>query len=144
MEPVAFLRRLVGIIPPPRRHLVRYSGVFGPASKQRAKLHALVPAIDSNAEKGAACGAGSGVSTMGSVVASSRPRRLPWAELLRRVFADDVLQCACGGRRSVIAIVTNPALAIALLTALELSSEPATFAPARSPPQAELAWDEAS
>ena len=44
LEPVAFLRRLVGIIPPPRRHLVRYAGVFGPASKHRAKLRALVPA----------------------------------------------------------------------------------------------------
>jgi hypothetical protein len=144
MEPVAFLRRLVGIIPPPRRHLVRYSGVFGPASKQRAKLRALVPAIDSNAEKGGACGPGSGASTTGSVAASSRPRRLPWAELLRRVFADDVLQCACGGRRSVIAIVTDPALAKTLLTALGMSSEPVTFAPARDPTQADLAWDEAS
>jgi hypothetical protein len=27
MEPVAFLRRLVGIIPPPRRHLVRYPAI---------------------------------------------------------------------------------------------------------------------
>ena len=41
---VAFLRRLNGIIPPPRRHLVRYAGVFGPASKARPKLRALVPA----------------------------------------------------------------------------------------------------
>ena len=40
LEPVAFLRRLVGIIPPPRRHLVRYAGVFGPASKARSKLRA--------------------------------------------------------------------------------------------------------
>jgi len=43
LEPVAFLRRLVGIIPPPRRHLVRYAGVFGPASKARSKLRALIP-----------------------------------------------------------------------------------------------------
>jgi len=42
LPPVAFLRRLCGIIPPPRRHLVRYAGVFGPASKARAKLLALV------------------------------------------------------------------------------------------------------
>lgn len=145
MEPVAFLRRLVGIIPPPRRHLVRYSGVFGPASKQRAKLRALVPVpIDSNAETGAACGAASGASTTRSATSSSRSRRLPWAELLRRVFADDILQCPCGGRRSVIAVVTDPALVTTLLTALDLSSEPVTFAPARDPPQAELAWDEAS
>jgi hypothetical protein len=60
----------------------------------------------------------------------------PGADLLRRVFADDVLQCPCGGRRSVIAIVTDPRHAQTLVTALGLSSEPVTFAPARSPPQA--------
>jgi hypothetical protein len=53
LESVAFLRRLVGIIPPPRRHLVRYAGIFGPASKARAKLRALVPATDDTAH--AAC-----------------------------------------------------------------------------------------
>jgi hypothetical protein len=42
LEPVAFLRRLVGIIPPPRRHLVRYAGVFGPA--KRGVFGALAPA----------------------------------------------------------------------------------------------------
>ena len=33
LEPVAFLRRLVGIIPPPRRHLVRYAGVLRPGQQ---------------------------------------------------------------------------------------------------------------
>jgi hypothetical protein len=56
----------------------------------------------------------------------------------RRVFADYVLQCACGGRRSVLAVVTDPTIARTLLVALELPHEPATFAPARAPPQAEL------
>jgi hypothetical protein len=142
VEPVAFLRRLVGIIPPPRRHLVRYSGVFGPASKHRAKLCALVP-TDIDAAPKAACGGG-GASTTISTAPSSRSRRLPWADLLRHVFADDVLQCPCDGRRSVIAVVTDPALANTLLAALGVPSDPVTFAPARSPPQAELAWDEAS
>lgn len=32
LEPVAFLRRWIGIIPPPRRHLVRYAGVCGQCS----------------------------------------------------------------------------------------------------------------
>jgi hypothetical protein len=63
---------------------------------------------------------------------------------LRRVFADDVLQCPCGGRRSVIAVVTDPTLANTLLAALGLPTDPVTFSPARSPPQAELACDEAS
>ncbi|MEP6859462.1 MAG: hypothetical protein ABJE66_02515 [Deltaproteobacteria bacterium] len=39
---------------------------------------------------------------------SSRPRRLPWADLLRRVFADAVLRCPGGGRRSVVAFVADP------------------------------------
>jgi hypothetical protein len=133
LEPVAFLRRLVGIIPPPRRHLVRYAGVFGPASKHRAKLRALLPATDGVAPR---CPGSASPGT-----SSSRSRRLPWADLLRRVFADDVLQCSCGGRRSVIAVVTDPTLARTLLTALGLL---ATFALARDPPQVELAWDEAS
>jgi hypothetical protein len=136
LEPVAFLRRLVGIIPPPRRHLVRYAGVFGPASKHRAKLRALVPATDDTVI--ASCPGSTSSNT------SSRRRRLPWADLLRRVFADDVLQCPCGGRRSVIAVVANPTMARTLLVALGRPNEPATFAPARAPPQVELAWDEAS
>ena len=43
MPPVAFLRRLCGIILPPRRHLVRYSGVFGPAAKARGRLRRACP-----------------------------------------------------------------------------------------------------
>ena len=69
---------------------------------------------------------------------------LPWAGLLRRVFADDVLHCPCGGRRSVIAVVTDPAVTRTLLVALALPHQPAAFAPARDPPQVELAWDDAS
>ena len=138
LEPVAFLRRLVGIIPPPRRHLVRYAGVFAPASKHRAKLRALVPA-DADAAATSSCPGSASPGT-----SSSRSRRLPWADLLRRVFADDVLQCPCGGRRSVIAVVADPTLARTLLTALGLPNEPATFATARDPPQVELAWDDGS
>jgi hypothetical protein len=134
-----FLRRLVGIIPPPRRHLVRNAGVFGPASKHRAKPRALVPATDADDAATSSCPGSESSSS-----SSSRARRLPWADPLRRVFADDVLQCPCGGRRSVIAIVANPAIARTLLTALGLPNEPATFAPARDPPQVELAWDEDS
>jgi len=132
LEPVAFLRRLCGIIPPPRRHLVRYSGVFGPAARARRKLRALVP-VSEDVEP-ARCAA--------TATRSPRSGRLPWADLLRRVFADEVLQCPCGGRRSVIAVVTDPTIAHTLLVALDLCYKPATFAPARDPPQVELAWDD--
>jgi hypothetical protein len=138
MEPVAFLRRLVGIIPPPRRHLVRYSGVFGPASKLRTKLRALVPAEPTQQAWAHRAEPRPPATT------ASRARRLPWADLLQRVFADDVLQCPCGGRRSIVAIVTDTALARTLLAGLGLATEPVTFAPARAPPQTDLPWDDAS
>jgi hypothetical protein len=65
-------------------------------------------------------------------------------ELLRRVFAQDVLRCTCGGRRTVAAFVADATLARSLLTSLGLPADPATFAPARAPPQAELAWHDAA
>ena len=133
LPPVAFLRRLCGIIPPPRRHLVRYAGVFGPASKARAQLRALVPAGGGEPPPAAATPSG-----------STHAGRVPWAELLRRVFATDVLSCPCGGRRSVVAVVVDSAVARTVLAALGLPCTPATFAPARDPPQAELWFDDAS
>jgi hypothetical protein len=96
------------------------------------------------AELGSCTGSSASTTTSSAAPPPSRSRRLPWADLLRRVFADDVLQCPCAGRRSVIAFVTAPALANTLLTVLDLASEPVTLAPARAPPQAELDWDQAS
>jgi len=40
-----------------------------------------------------------------------------------------------------VAFVTDPCRAHSLLTALGLPAAPATFAPARDPPQAELDWE---
>ena len=133
LPPVTFLRRLCGIIPPPRRHLVRYAGVFGPASQRRAQLRALVPARGGEPPPAAATRSG-----------STRAGRVPWAELLRRMFATDVLSCPCGGRRSVIAVVVDYALACSVLAALGLPCTPTTFAFARDPPQGELWFDDAS
>ena len=59
--------------------------------------------------------------------ATIRPRNYSWAELMRRVFAIDVLQCECGGRRSLIAVITDPGVVVSMLECLGLSS-------ARSPP----------
>jgi len=80
----------------------------------------------------------------GAPISLWRAGRVPWAELLRRVFATDVLQCSCGGRRSVLAVVVDPTVARTVLTAIGLPYTPATFAPARDPPQAEFWFDHAS
>jgi hypothetical protein len=139
LEPVAFLRRLVGIIPPPRRHLVRYAGMFGPASKARSKLRALIPVADPDDTANPRCPA-SGVP---GVPTSTRARRLPMGRLLRRVFAKDVLHCPCGGHRSVTAFVVDERLACSLLTTLGSAAEPPPYRLKRPWPAPEWQADRA-
>ena len=117
MEPVAFLRRIAGIIPPPRFHLTRYAGILSPNAKHRAQALALVPP-----------------GPRDSPITPSRPmakkgasrRRLPWADLLERVFAVDVLACPCGGRRRVLAFITDPNAIRSILASLLASICPPT------------------
>ena len=54
-------------------------------------------------------------------------RRLPWAELLQRVFEVDALRCPrCGARMRVVSAIQDPAVARKILACLDL--------PARAPP----------
>ena len=56
-------------------------------------------------------------------------RRIPWAELLHRVFEVDALRCPrCGGRMRVLAAITDPMVAARILRCMAL--------PARAPPLA--------
>src|SRR5258707_13397081 len=43
LEPRESIRRLATLVPPPRAHLVRYHGVFGPASHWRSQVIAAPP-----------------------------------------------------------------------------------------------------
>jgi hypothetical protein len=64
----------------------------------------------------------------------SGSRWIPWAELLRRVFAEDVLsRVRCGGRMEVIAAVTNPRGSRRILAHLALPQRAPPVAPARLP-----------
>jgi len=65
---------------------------------------------------------------------------MDWATALERTFGIDVWRCHCGGKRSVRAIVTNRATALAMLRSMGLESEaPTTPRPAaQSPPQLSL------
>lgn len=63
--------------------------------------------------------------------AARRTSRVPWAELLRRVFATDVLSCPGAGRR-VVAVVVDSVMARVVLATLGMPCTPATFAPARN------------
>jgi len=73
------------------------------------------------------------------------PARLPWAELLLRVFREDVLACdRCGGHRVVLAFLTERAVVKAILDHLGLPTTGPPLSPARGSPQVELQpWQDA-
>jgi hypothetical protein len=67
----------------------------------------------------------------------SRRQVLPWHQLLRRVFAVDVLVCPqCLGPMTVIAYISDPTVAVKILTHLGLPTTSPPLAPARLPAQA--------
>jgi hypothetical protein len=160
-EPLAFLERLAALVPRPRAHLLTYHGVLAPAAQWRDRIvpgpRASTASHHGSTEPRAAssgrpaCSGGpvtlsrpaaSGSTDCPAVLSSpARARRLRWAELLRRVFAVDVLTCPdCGGPRRLIATITDGLVVRRILDHLGLPSSPTTIAPARAPPEPELAW----
>ena len=59
--------------------------------------------------------------------------RVDWASLLRRVYLEDVLACPCGGRRRIVADVTERAEIVAYLEKLGLPTEAPPLARAQRP-----------
>src|SRR6266545_4716636 len=100
LTPLAFLGRLATLIPPPRRHLTRYHGVFAPNSASRAEVVPAAPRVTDDESS-------TSFPAPARLPATILARRLDWAALLARVFAIDVLRCSeCGGRRRVLAFLT--------------------------------------
>jgi hypothetical protein len=62
-------------------------------------------------------------------------QRLDWAQLLRRVFGEDVTRCPqCGDHLRVLALLSHPDLTTPILEHLGLRSEVPPVAAARAPP----------
>ena len=124
----ALVKRLVALVPPRGLHLTCFHGVFAPNANLRAAVmlppELPPPALPTPPESG------------------KKPTRsrMDWATALERTFGIDVWRCHCGGKRSVRAIVTNRATALAMLRSMGLESEaPTTPHPAaQSPPQLSL------
>jgi hypothetical protein len=60
-------------------------------------------------------------------------RYYTWAELMKRVFRVDVLECEhCGGRMKILAVIRSPAATERILKCLGLPSPAPPLAPATS------------
>ncbi len=64
----------------------------------------------------------------------ARTYRVPWADLLKKVFAVDVLACPCGGRLQLIAFIAEATVAKRILEHLGLDSRGPPVARAQAPP----------
>jgi putative transposase len=140
LQPTEFLRRLATLVPPRRHHLVRYHGVFAPNASWR---EAIVPRpTEAEARCAGAVSEGPVLPPgVGGSKAAARapPSRLPWAELLRRVFREEVLECnRCGGRRVVLAFLIERSAVKAILEHLRLPTTGPPVATARGSPQMDL------
>jgi hypothetical protein len=122
--PVELLEKLAALTPRPRINLVVYHGLLAPRARERARAVAHVaaaPAPDGSASPvmdapgaeppPAAANVPAAVAASDPPAAKDPPRHgkppdWKWADLMRRVFDLDVLECPrCGGRMSVIATI---------------------------------------
>ena len=72
-------------------------------------------------------------TSLGACMIQSVGARVDWASLIHRVYLEDLLACPCGGRRRVVADITERDVAVAILDQPGLPSRPPPIFGARSP-----------
>ena len=114
-----FIEKLSAIIPPPKTHLVKWSGVFAPNSKHR-KMIVLKP--DNK----------KGIINKENFTSENPLKNYPWAKMLARVFQIDISVCdRCGGEMRVMGAITDTRQAARYLRHVGIDHE----APSRAPPR---------
>lgn len=128
-----FLTRLCALIPPPRVHQTRYHGIFAPRARGRAALTGTKSTPRTCPSGTASQAAADLPSEMNAPPPNpDRPLRLPWTDLLRRVYELDLRSCPrCGASTRVVAYLTDPAVTQEILVHLGLPALP----PPRGPPR---------
>ena len=143
-SPVDFLRRLAAITPPPRVNLLRFHGVFAPNAHLRPRVVPSAASPETTDERLLAPTQQDFDFRPAADGESPRPNSPPrlgysWAELMKRTFRTDVLDCPrCHGRMRLVAFVTGPKCAASILERLGLASPAPPRAAAASPPRAAL------
>lgn len=139
LDPQAFMRRLAALVPAPYQNTVRYHGVFANRSRLRPLLpkppaRIVVPLLPTPASPNPTPTAASGDGS-----ASSRPHRMSWAALLKRVLDIDALVCpGCGAAMVVLAFLTDPPVVHRILDHLALPSVAPRLSPAHTDDSADL------
>jgi hypothetical protein len=129
-DPIALLERLAVLIPRPRINLVLYYAVLAPRAPWRAAVVALA-----GSEWSAAPTEVCAVADDRSELTSRRGDGYLWAELMRRTFGIDVLECPrCGGRLRLMALIEQAQVVERILRHLGLP----TGRPEPRPPRAPL------
>ncbi|MHB8896997.1 MAG: transposase [Candidatus Geothermincolia bacterium] len=132
---VDFLRRLASITPPPRINLLRFHGVFAPNSRLRVRI-VPAPSAEDTPPVPEQVPFDFAATVLAQALEGPERFRFSWAELMKRTFQTDVLECdRCGGRRRVTAFVTAVELAREVLGRLGLPSRSPPLAVAAGPPQ---------
>jgi len=124
--PEQFVARLAALVPRPGKNLVRYHGVLAPNARARAEI---VPSARQPGDDG---GASPRAPVAPAPPKARTGRYLLWHELLRRVFAIDVLECPkCGGRLRLLCTVHDGFSGRRYLRGVSAQAPPAE---ARPPP----------
>jgi hypothetical protein len=128
------VKRLVWLIPPKGLHLTNFHGVFASHAKARAEV--LPKFAAARPEQTAAP-----LAHAKEPARLHQPRRprIDWATLHARTWGVDVWRCPCGGRRKVLAVVTDRRTAEQMLRNLGRWQLPPPMPAAHSPPQLALA-----
>jgi len=130
-DPLSFVARVAALVPPAGWNQRRYYGVFAPNHKLRADIVPKPPEP--------------GKAKPDRPIAPPRPGRMSWADLMKRVFQIDVLQCPeCqDGRLRIIAAISEPTvveLLLAELIATERFEWPRDPRSTRGPPDNDVLY----
>ena len=105
---VEFVGRVAALIPPARKHVVRYYGALGPRSPLRGALTGATKAKATSEE----LEAGYSVTVAGKISrearrAASKALRA-WAACVKKIFEVDPVRCGkCGGEMTLAAVILD-------------------------------------
>ena len=132
LDPLDFLARLAALIPPPKFHMLRYHGVLAAHAKDRARVvPGFAPESPALVQLGLAFGK---MKKLGVEPDTKGSTRHPWADLMQRVFAHEVLVCQrCKGDMRLVEVINDSDELARALAEAGLGSRPPPR-PRPSPP----------